>query len=1070
MSVCRARPRPPALGSFVLLAVGVTGLQGLPAFADGLFQGLSLNGNADLYFRGDFTSGSRDAWQNSYWNTEPVRLSSGLDIEGPILGDFGLRAHIAQTGGWGYNDNRLVLGYQGPNTAVLWGDLNVSISGNEFASFQKTLQGWQVDHTIGSRAAVRTFFSREKGLVRTQTFQGANTSGPYFLSFTPVVDGSEIVKVDEMPMQFGTDYRLDYTTGQLYFEPVGKPARIIPSTSVISVSYQSATQFDTGATTYGGQIETSFLRDSLRFTGTALFLDRPGVGSSDTAAVQEDPFTGSGSTGPFDVLYRPIVDVPAGQGTVSVIVGGVTLALTDAEALQVFVDDALQQEGVDYDAFRTLGRVIFRHIVPPTSLVRIRYYYLLTRDATATSQRLYGLALRHQLNDSVSWSASTAVSQGGTSGAASGAATRIGLDFTGGRRLTASAEYRSMSPGFSYMESVGFRRNEKGLDLDLSYRPTQAVSITNRYSDVLTNSGYSFGYSGYGSNSILTAGTVQTAQTDDTTNTALDIRSMCNDTQVNVNLPGWPTLIATHQLLRNTGGTGGDSNSSTLSVGLNWSPTSLPVTFSTSYRANAQSFLGTTGSEATTATPRSSSTTSLTSSASWNPSQAFGLTGSWGHNQSASTYQDQHNQSDTLTVSARWKASERISATADVSSASSVGIVSSGFYNSSPGFSGGISGASAAGSAVSTSAITDVTGEDERYDDLSARLHLEYSPSDALRFSGDLSKRRYTSGGTTGYLADSDQRSGQLSAYWQPSQTWAVNMSLSSDLLQYLEPGRGGVLNNSLVLGLTNRAQGSPLAWNLSLVDQWGVSPNVEGTSKKATLVPTSLFDARLSAQYRLNEMLDGFGSAEFSDFASDYSNFGKISTELGVRYKLSDSLGLDLSWQFVAYDSRLAPTTGGGDTPASQDYTNHTVMLKFSSNFRSAFGGGGGMERSSVADLSTSSWGRDYATGFGGGFSGGLLPSGQGMGGSRSFSSLGRSYGGYGEFGTAALGARGGLGMGMGAGLGGLGPGWGGTPTFQGAGLTRVQQQQPPGEVGDPWRDLNGDQGRPPTDDQRDV
>jgi hypothetical protein len=88
-------------------------------------------------------------------------------------------------------------------------------------------------------ACVRGFYSTEKGLTRRETINGNNTSGPFFLRYTPIIEGSEVIKVDEQVMRFGQDYRLDYETGQLWFEPVDAPPRIIPSTSVISAAYQS---------------------------------------------------------------------------------------------------------------------------------------------------------------------------------------------------------------------------------------------------------------------------------------------------------------------------------------------------------------------------------------------------------------------------------------------------------------------------------------------------------------------------------------------------------------------------------------------------------------------------------------------------------------------------------------------------------------------------------------------------------------------------------------------------------------------------------------------------------------
>ena len=42
------------------------------------------------------------------------------------------------------------------------------------------------------------------------------------------------------------------------------------------------------------------------------------------------------------------------------------------------MDNVEQVEGIDYDSYRQIGRVIFRRAVPPTALVLIRYYYDLT--------------------------------------------------------------------------------------------------------------------------------------------------------------------------------------------------------------------------------------------------------------------------------------------------------------------------------------------------------------------------------------------------------------------------------------------------------------------------------------------------------------------------------------------------------------------------------------------------------------------------------------------------------------------------------------------------------------------
>ena len=201
---------------------------------------------------------------------------------------------------------RWVAGYVGDNTALLYGDLDLGIGGNEFAGFNKSTRGWQLDQRLPGGGFMRGFYIQEKGVVRNQTFVGNDTPGPYFLTFTPVIEGSEVVKVNEDPMRFGSDYRLDYDSGQLYFEPIDGQARIITAADTISVSYQSLGYNDGGpGEIYGARAEMPLLNDKLLLGLTMLRHDRlENSSSSDTVGFQEDIYNGSGSTGPFDRYTR----------------------------------------------------------------------------------------------------------------------------------------------------------------------------------------------------------------------------------------------------------------------------------------------------------------------------------------------------------------------------------------------------------------------------------------------------------------------------------------------------------------------------------------------------------------------------------------------------------------------------------------------------------------------------------------------------------------------------------------------------------------------------------------------
>ena len=117
--------------------------------------------------------------------------------------------------------------------------------------------------------------------------------------------------------------------------------------------------------------------------------------SSDTVGFQEDIYNGSGSTGPFDTNFRPII----ADGT-SVVYNGERKIID--RALVVLVDGVEQLEAVDYDSYRSIGRVEFRRVVPPTALVKVQYYYEITGDDDKDvmgDQDIWGLDLGWRLSD-----------------------------------------------------------------------------------------------------------------------------------------------------------------------------------------------------------------------------------------------------------------------------------------------------------------------------------------------------------------------------------------------------------------------------------------------------------------------------------------------------------------------------------------------------------------------------------------------------------------------------------------------------------------------------------------------
>ncbi len=452
-----------------------------------LFQDIEVTGQNRLTFQKQSVDGALTAYQNQRWDTGDVVRQTSLHLSGPIWKKFAFQADLSSSG-YGPSYSRWVVGYAGHDTQLFFGDLNVNIPGNEFVSFSKPLKGYQLDQRLPNEGLVRAFYSKEKGLTRNQTFAGNNTSGPYFLTYTPVIDGSEVVKVNEDVQKFGADYILDYQSGQLRFEPVDRPPRIIPDTSLISVSYQSYGYGASAGTLSGFRAEMPLLGNRL-LLGVAHVRQGRDTPIADTVGYQEDVYQGSGSTGPFDTIFRPIII----NGT-EVIYKGETKTIE--QALLVLVDNVEQAENVDYDAYRQIGRIIFRRAVPPTALVLIRYYYDLTSNYPTASQSVTGVDLSYRISDDLSLRADYGRSEGGQD-SGQGDAMQVNLDYSR-PRLNVLVSWRNIEPDFSYLNSVGFYRQEKGTDVGVRWQPHKHIRLYTRSSDLDSSRGYSYGYSSYG--------------------------------------------------------------------------------------------------------------------------------------------------------------------------------------------------------------------------------------------------------------------------------------------------------------------------------------------------------------------------------------------------------------------------------------------------------------------------------------------------------------------------------------------------------------------------------------------
>jgi len=357
---------------------------------------LDISGSQMMTFRKIDVSGSGASnYYNQFWDSETFETRTDLYMRGRLYKEFYIDAVFA-SGTFNPNRNHYALTYKGHDTQATYGFINAELGGNRYLTLNKTLKGYKVETTLLGKYPLTFFTTRSQGAVKKEVFAGNGTSGPYFLRYTPLREGSEEVRVDEKLMVFGRDYKLNYITGELDF----KQGMIIPPSSKISVSYEQS------LTGEGGKLDGYALELPLS-SKLRLNLSRAEQDSGHTGVLTpqityaEDNYLGNNSTGPFVMIYRPIMRsvrpvvfhttgaqlTGAGTTTPSVTVTpGMVGPYLDGKHLyyagtqqvpaRVFVGGIMQSEGSDYVISYDTSTVTFLKAIPDLLPVEIDYFVL----------------------------------------------------------------------------------------------------------------------------------------------------------------------------------------------------------------------------------------------------------------------------------------------------------------------------------------------------------------------------------------------------------------------------------------------------------------------------------------------------------------------------------------------------------------------------------------------------------------------------------------------------------------------------------------------------------------------
>lgn len=377
---------------------------------------------------------------------ENYGLSKGFNAYGSLQVDWQM-GNLSVKGEWtparySPTAQRFRTEYNAGSTKFIFGNLFLSLQGNQFVSFSRYAQGLQIEHNFGKLGDLVLVTFETPSQVVTDVFQGNNSPGPYFLRRSPIIEGSEQVRLDERPLRRGVDYTIDYNYGQIMF------ATPIPPTSTIAVSYESAGYGGVGRfigfrsnlrTGQNSRLGITFLNQNVPFTVT------------EKAERFREEFLGSGTTGPFLLQVRPVA------------VG----------SEKVFVNGIQQTRDLHYQINYMQGIVTFLQPVPAGAIVVVEYYRAAVTRATVGTLRLIGLDWNGGIGELGRLSWQFGMSSGGDR---NGWASEIRFS-NETQRLTYMLRWQKVSSGFTRIENTDFFRNDTGLSAEIRYELLQGLSL-----------------------------------------------------------------------------------------------------------------------------------------------------------------------------------------------------------------------------------------------------------------------------------------------------------------------------------------------------------------------------------------------------------------------------------------------------------------------------------------------------------------------------------------------------------------------------------------------------------------
>lgn len=411
-----------------------------------IFEKLKVTGRRSLGYHNHSVEGDASAFQlltNYGYGGKAFTDIGYLDIRGrDILGSLNFDAQLDTNKFANPQDRRFSVEYDGKPYRVTVGDVYTTLlNSNRLATFSKYAKGIVAGYSKGP-LQVRGVFTEARTSARTITLQGNNSAGPYYLQFSQIVRGTEEVQVDGQPQRLGEDYVINFELGSITFIK-----KIITPTSAIVVTFEALGFNQSEGSILGGGA-TYDLGKAGRLGLTYLEQDS---GAGGTLSTRLERFQGAGAPStPYFLQFEPLLTEP----------------------ITVKLDGILQTEGIDY-YFDPENPVIFffTRFIPLTSTIDVVYTPRPTQSLDG-DRSVWGVDYRIPYGRSGQNGYLLVMQATGKLDSPvspqSGTARGVESVYRQGP-FQLRAGLRDIPADYVSVESRGFNRNERAVDLGIEY-------------------------------------------------------------------------------------------------------------------------------------------------------------------------------------------------------------------------------------------------------------------------------------------------------------------------------------------------------------------------------------------------------------------------------------------------------------------------------------------------------------------------------------------------------------------------------------------------------------------------